>query len=128
MSYQRWNIVKCCNRYKLSFYLQINIKTEINETDLIGKPEKADLKRLNNLLQRQKIYGDITQSSTPKELEMLLRFYDNNVPEVIFALERKIEKRGFQTLTPPAFYDRDGSFIQPPSFQMPIGSMKTSCQ
>ena len=26
-----------------------------------------------------------------------------------------------QTYIPPAFYDRDGKFYQPPSFEMPVG-------
>ena len=26
-----------------------------------------------------------------------------------------------QTHIPPAFYDRDGKFYQPPSFEMPVG-------
>ena len=29
-----------------------------------------------------------------------------------------------QTHIPPAFYDRDGKFYQPPSFEMPVGGNK----
>ena len=29
-----------------------------------------------------------------------------------------------QTHIPPAFYDRDGKFYQPPSFEMPVGGGK----
>ena len=28
----------------------------------------------------------------------------------------------YQTHIPPAFYDRDGKFYQPPSFEMPVGN------
>ncbi len=44
------------------------------------------------------------------------------VPKVILHLEERVRRLGLQTYIPPAFYDRDGKFYQPPSFQMRIGS------
>ena len=39
--------------------------------------------------------------------------------QVIAALERKIRAKGKRKYAPPAFFARDGSFTQPPSFEMP---------
>lgn len=41
------------------------------------------------------------------------------MPSVIESLESWIITKGSSTHIPPAFYDRDGSFVQPPSFEMP---------
>ena len=35
-----------------------------------------------NFVKRQKVYGDITQNASPEELETLLRYHENKVPEV----------------------------------------------
>ena len=40
------------------------------------------------------------------------------------SLEEWVLKKGTRTYTPPAFYDRDGTFLQPPSFEMPAYVMK----
>ena len=92
-----------------------------------------------------KKYGDITQNARDAdELEELLRRFNNRVPAVIFFLEERVRAKGtqvgrksmnmftqnscnpLQTYIPPAFYDRDGKFYQPPSFEMPVGgSTKT---
>ena len=74
-----------------------------------------------------KKYGDITQNARDAdELEELLCRFDNRVPAVIFFLEERVRAKGTQTYIPPAFYDRDGKFYQPPSFEMPVGgSTKT---
>merc|ERR1719188_723276 len=69
-----------------------------------------------------KKYGDITQNARDAdELEELLRRFNNRVPAVIFFLEERVRAKGTQTHIPPAFYDRDGKFYQPPSFKMPVG-------
>ena len=52
-----------------------------NELDLDGKPEVSN-EKLKNLVKRQKVYGDITQNASPEELETLLRYHENKVPEV----------------------------------------------
>ena len=52
-----------------------------NELDLDGKPEVSN-EKLENLVKRQKVYGDITQNASPEELETLLRYHENKVPEV----------------------------------------------
>ena len=81
---------------------------------------KVDTKKLRNLIRRRAIYGDITQNASEKELKQLLKLHQNNVPEVILSLEEKVRKKGTLTVIPPAFYERDGSFYQPESFEIPI--------
>ena len=76
----------------------------------------ADPEKLNNLLKRRKIYGDITQNVTEDEIEKLLRHFDNHVPSLVAALVDKVKTKGFKTHIPPAFYERNGQFVQPPSF------------
>ena len=79
--------------------------------NLSGKPE-ADETALKNLLERRKIYGDITQNASNEEIEILLRYHDNNVPKVISALDEKIKTQGYHTFIPPAFYDRVGVLVR----------------
>ena len=43
-----------------------------------------------------------------------------DAPSVIAALEDKVRMKGSRTFIPPAFFGRDGAFIQPPSFEMPL--------
>ena len=81
--------------------------------------EEADPKVLEKMIARRKVYGDIVQNVDLDELEALLRNFNNNVPKVIGAIERKVLQRGTRTFIPPAFYARDGTFYQPPSFEMP---------
>ena len=50
--------------------------------------------------------------------------HSNHVPSVIASLEEWVHVKGTQTYIPPAFYDRDGTFIQPPSFEMPAYAIK----
>ena len=45
--------------------------------------------------------------------------FKNEVPKVIAALESKVRSKGKRTFIPPAFYGRNGNFVQPPSFEMP---------
>ena len=80
--------------------------------------------KLENLIKRQNIYGDITQNATKEELERLLVFFDNDVPKVIAALDSKVRMKGTRTFIPPAFYGRNGNFMQPPSFEMPASIFK----
>ena len=100
------------------------ISEDILNLDLNDKPDAADPNILRNLLQRRKVYGDVTQNVSNEELETLLRYHENIVPKVIAALEIIIEDRDYCTFIPPAFYDRDGSFVQPPSFQMQVEQTK----
>lgn len=102
------------------------------------------MKKLENLIKRRDIYGDIVQNVTEsvlarrikinnictyipseqnilQELKDLLEEYDNDVPEVIQHLENLVLERGYRTLIPPAFYDRDGEYYQPPNILMEIG-------
>ena len=50
--------------------------------------------------------------------------HSNHVPSVIASLEEWVQAKRTQTYIPPAFYDRDGTFIQPPSFEMPAYVIK----
>lgn len=93
---------------------------EYNENKLV----KADQKKLGNLVKRRKVYGDITQNATKDELEMLLRIFDNHVPQVIGALEDRVRTKGSRTFIPPAFFDRDGNLSQPPAFEMSVNGEK----
>ncbi|XP_075250882.1 uncharacterized protein LOC142343080 [Convolutriloba macropyga] len=89
-------------------------------TDEADSQDLVDHIKLRNLLKRRKTYGDITQNATAMQIERLLVMYKNEVPQVIGALESWVRTKKTQTYIPPAFYDRDGSFVQPPSFEMPL--------
>ena len=78
--------------------------------------------KLENLIKRRKIYGDITQNVSEDELAKLLRYFDNHVPSIIIALEEKVRLKGSRTFIPPAFFGRDGIFVQPPTFEMPTSA------
>ena len=52
--------------------------------------------------------------------------YNNNVPLVIGELEKWVRTKKTRSYIPPAFYDRDGSFVQPPTFEMPAFRQKNS--
>ena len=95
------------------------IKVEIKEW--IGKSENevlVDDVKLANLVDRQNVYGDITQNATKEELQSLLEMFNNHVPHVIVALREKVIAKGSRNFIPPAFYERNKSLFQPPSFQM----------
>ena len=81
--------------------------------------EQADPKILETLNGRRKIYGDIMQNVNSEEVEALLLHFNNNVPKVIGAIECRVQQKGTRTFIPPAFYARDGTLFQPPSFEMP---------
>lgn len=92
---------------------------DMSKLNIDSRPN-ADQNKLQNLLGRRKIYGDITQNASPEDIEKLLRFFDNHVPSVIGALVDKIKSKGTKTYIPPAFYERNGIFVQPPAFEMPF--------
>jgi len=79
---------------------------------------QVDQTKLANLLARQKVYGDITQSASPLQLEELLRIYNNEIPTVIKALKEIVAKQGGRNFIPPAFFERDRTFVQPPAFKV----------
>ncbi|TRY80942.1 hypothetical protein TCAL_04721 [Tigriopus californicus] len=99
-------------------------QSDSDEHSTNGDHVTVDEKKLANLTQRRKVYGDITQNTVnEKELEELLVRYNNHVPKVIRHLEERMWRKGTQTYIPPAFYDRDGTFYQPPSFEMKITNL-----
>jgi len=83
-----------------------------------GQDVVVDESKLTNLLARQKIYGDITQSASPLQLRELLKLYDNDIPSVMKALRDNANKQGGRTFIPPAFYERDRSLFQPKAFKI----------
>ena len=102
-------------------------QTSYLEEDLsnlkLDKKMEADPIKLGNLIKRRKIYGDITQNVTEDELAKLLRYFNNHVPSLIGALEEKVLLKGSRTFIPPAFFGRDGIFVQPPSFEMAVSDV-----
>ena len=89
--------------------------------DMINQGEfEVDEIKLQTLTKRRAIYGDLCQEATPLQLKYLLLLHDNNIPMVLKAIKNWTLDKGTQKYIPPAFYDRDGSFIQPPSFEIPV--------
>jgi len=54
-----------------------------------GKRAAVDEAKLEKLLKRQAIYGDITQSASKEHLKDLLSLYNNDIPEVNHKLSTK---------------------------------------
>ena len=101
---------------KYGIYFQVEYPKDIEKTEVA---KLADPKILETLKGRRKIYGDIMQNVDLEEVEALLLHFNNNVPKVIGAIECKVQQKGTRTFIPPAFYARDGTLFQPPSFEMP---------
>ena len=55
-------------------FLQTSYLKDLSQLNLNEKPE-IDLKRLENLNKRRKIYGDITQNASPEDLEVSNRIW-----------------------------------------------------
>ena len=91
------------------------IKEKIPQED-----QKIDETKFQTLNERRAIYGDLCQEATPLQLKYLLMIHENNIPIVLKALKNWTLEKGTQKYIPPAFYDRDGSFIQPPAFEIPV--------
>ena len=93
--------------------------------DVIKKKEvesevKVDETKLANLIKRRGVYGDICQVASEAQLKYLLIVSQNRVPLVIKSINDWVKKKGTRTHIPPAFYDRDGTFVQPPNIEMPV--------
>ena len=108
------------SKSKLELKKQPSLDEVLENMDLSDKVSQPDEIKMSNLIKRRKIYGDITQNASEVDLAKLLRFYNNDVPSVILYLENKVRLRGKRTYIPPAFFERDGTFVQPPAFEMPI--------
>ncbi|XP_040576265.1 uncharacterized protein [Lepeophtheirus salmonis] len=80
----------------------------------------VDETKLENLLKRRQVYGDIIQPIEEKELRKLLSFTMNDVPKLIQILKKRNSLAKEQILVPPTFIETDGRFLQPPVFKMPI--------
>ena len=81
---------------------------------------KIDETKFETLNKRREIYGDLCQEATPLQLKYLLMIHENNIPIILKALKNWTLEKGTQKYIPPAFFDRDGSFIQPPAFEIPV--------
>ena len=79
---------------------------------------QVDEVKLARLVKRRKTYCDITQNSTEDQLVRLMRKHTNHIPAVVEDLELWVRTKGSYTCIPPAFYERDGHFVQPPSFEI----------
>ena len=79
--------------------LQAKFPEDFDNVD-IENNASAGPEKLNNLLKRQKIYGDITQGVTEDVIEKLLCHFDNHVPSLVAALVDKVKKKGFKTHIP----------------------------
>jgi len=84
----------------------------------LGDPVKVDEDKFLNLSKRQKTYGDMVQNATKDELKSLLGIFNNNVPDVLFAIREKISAKGRKLFFPPAFYERNLDFYNPRPFAM----------
>ena len=118
-------MIKKSEKSKIELKKQPSLDEVLENMDLSDKPLEADAMKLENLVKRRKIYGDITQNASESDLSKLLRFFENDVPSVIGYLENKVRVKGQRTYIPPAFYERDGTFIQPPAFEMPIKTLSS---
>jgi len=84
------------------------------------KGVEVDEEKLANLIKRRKTYCDITQNASEEQLIRLLKIHSNHIPAVIEDLELWVRTKGSYTVIPPAFYERDGKFHQPASFEIPV--------
>ena len=100
------------------------IKLEVLDWEKkLGDPILIDNEKLDNLITRQKTYGDILQNATKDELKSLLGMFNNKVPHVLSAIQEKIVAKGRQLFFPPAFYERNMELYTPHPFSMKIQSI-----
>jgi len=107
--------------YRTSIAVEMKAKIAAWKADHCkGTKQPVDSEKLENLMKRQKIFGDITQTASKEQLEDLLSICENDIPSVMLCLKAFTVKTGGQIFIPPAFFDRDSghTFIQPPSFKM----------
>ena len=95
---------------------------KVSESD-----QSVDETKLQALEKRRGVYGDLCQEATPLQLKYLLLLRANYIPMVMKDIKNWTLQKGTQKYIPPAFYDRDGSFIQPPSFEIPIAVTYDEC-
>lgn len=93
------------------------------DRDGVYKDRRACPKKLANLMRRRQTYGDIMQNvNSEEDLKRLLIKHANKVPEAIEELQLWVRRKGSCTLIPPKFYDKNGKFTQPKSFEMTLSS------
>ena len=106
-----------CDQIVLTLSLSDDeLKTKLKENKNAAKVDSA---KLANLIKRRQVFGDIVQNATETQLEYLLVLHENKVPCVIKSLQDWVKTRGSHMYTPPAFYDRDGTFVRPPTLELP---------
>ena len=93
---------------------------EIKIKEMNLGPNLVDEAKLANLVKRRNgVYGDIVQNCSELQIRWLMIIYKNDVPKVIREIQDWMTTKGSQTHIPPAFYERDGTLYQPPSFELP---------
>merc|ERR1711881_304138 len=93
---------------------------EIKIKEMNLGPNLVDEEKLANLVKRRNgVYGDIVQNCSELQLRWLMIIYKNDVPKVMRVIQDWMTTKGSQTHIPPAFYERDGTLYQPPSFELP---------
>ena len=90
----------------------------IEKHNLVDKVIDED--KLRNLNKRRLTYSDICQNVTERQLRNLLLKHNNRVPDVIYDIDDWVRQKGSQTYIPPGFFDRNGIWLQPPSFEMSL--------
>ncbi|PXF40665.1 hypothetical protein BWQ96_09620 [Gracilariopsis chorda] len=82
-----------------------------------SKADRADPEKLNNLLIRRIMYGDICQNETPDSLAEILLHCGNDIPRASDLMKLSVIAHGTRVLQPPQFYEDGTVKIIPPSFE-----------
>jgi Ca2+-binding EF-hand superfamily protein len=115
--------------FKLSFLGNLKSKDERDDLKKLILPEKewakeVDKTKLNNMLNRCKIYGDLMQGETEQSISEALRMSNNHVPRATRIIRAK--KRGMgTTYQPPAYYIQGQERYQPRAVSMLTSSSDT---
>lgn len=82
-----------------------------------SKTDGVDPEKLNNLLVRRTVYGDICQNETPESLTAILLRCGNDVPNASDLMKLRALAHGKRVLQPPPFYENGTTKIIPPPFE-----------
>ncbi|PXF44439.1 hypothetical protein BWQ96_05809 [Gracilariopsis chorda] len=82
-----------------------------------SKADRADPEKLNKLLIRKTVYGDICQNETPDSLAEILLYCGNDIPSTSDLMKLIAIAHGTRVLQPPPFYENGTVKIIPPSFE-----------
>ncbi|PXF44986.1 hypothetical protein BWQ96_05233 [Gracilariopsis chorda] len=82
-----------------------------------SKADKADPEKLNNLLIRRTVYGDICRNETPDSLADILLHCGNDIPSASDLMKLRAIAHGTSVLQLPPFYENGTVKIILPSFE-----------